>query len=91
MPWLTSSALTGICREESEITSSYAHALLRSGQLDKARALLRLSGQDPHEAEEIFNAWLSRQRKHGAGPVKASSFSGRSAGKAAIVAFEAFA
>ncbi|HYQ41825.1 MAG TPA: tetratricopeptide repeat protein [Polyangiaceae bacterium] len=42
---------------ETEIASSYAHALLRSGQLDKARALLALAVKDPQEAEEIFKAW----------------------------------
>ena len=42
---------------ESEITSSYAHALLRSGQLDKARALLLLAMKNPQDAEEIFKAW----------------------------------
>jgi tetratricopeptide (TPR) repeat protein len=44
--------------EESEITSSYAHALLRSGQLDKARKLLGRAVRSPEEAEEIFKAWL---------------------------------
>jgi tetratricopeptide (TPR) repeat protein len=43
--------------EESEISSSYAHALLRSGQLDKARRLLALAVRDPEEADEIFKAW----------------------------------
>ena len=42
---------------ESEITSSYAHALLRSGQLDKARQLLLLAVGSPDEADEIFKAW----------------------------------
>ena len=48
--------------EESEITSSYAHALLRSGQLDKARQLLARAVKSPAEAEEIFNAWLFANR-----------------------------
>jgi predicted Zn-dependent protease len=43
--------------EESEIASSYAHALLRSGQLDKARKLLALAVKNPQEAQEIFKAW----------------------------------
>jgi len=43
--------------EESEITSSYAHALLRSGQLDKARSLLGTAIKNPKDAEDIFNAW----------------------------------
>jgi len=48
--------------EESEITSSYAHALLRSGQLDKARALLRLAVKTPEGAEAIFKAWQDANR-----------------------------
>jgi len=43
--------------EESEIASSYAHALLRSGQLDKARKLLALAVKCPIEAAEILKAW----------------------------------
>jgi len=43
--------------EESEIASSYAHALLRSGQLDKARKLLALAVRSPEEAAEILKAW----------------------------------
>jgi len=43
--------------EESEIASSYAHALLRSGQLDKARKLLARAVKCPEEAEGIFKAW----------------------------------
>ncbi len=43
--------------EEGEITSSYAHALLRSGQLDKARKLLAQAVKCPQEAAEIFKAW----------------------------------
>src|SRR4051812_25854417 len=45
--------------DESEIASSYAHALLRSGQLDKARKLLALAVQSPQEADDIFTAWQS--------------------------------
>lgn len=43
--------------EESEIASSYAHALLRSGQLDKARALLRLAMKTPEDAEGVLRTW----------------------------------
>jgi tetratricopeptide (TPR) repeat protein len=43
--------------EESEIASSYAHALLRSGQLDKARKLLALAVKSPEQADEILKAW----------------------------------
>jgi len=43
--------------DESEIASSYAHALLRSGQLDKARKLLSLAVKNPAEAEEILKTW----------------------------------
>jgi tetratricopeptide (TPR) repeat protein len=43
--------------EEREIASSYAHALLRSGQLDKARKLLALAVKNPEEAEQIFKTW----------------------------------
>jgi len=43
--------------KESEITSSYAHALLRSGQLDKARQLLLQAIKSPEEAAQIFQAW----------------------------------
>ncbi len=43
--------------EESEIASSYAHALLRSGQLDKARKLLARAVKNPEEAAQIFKAW----------------------------------
>ena len=43
--------------EESEIASSYAHALLRSGQLDKARKLLARAVKCPEEADGIFKAW----------------------------------
>lgn len=47
---------------ETEIASSYAHALLRSGQLDKARAMLRLAVKSPEEAEEILKAWQCANR-----------------------------
>ena len=43
--------------KESEIASSYAHALLRSGQLDKARQLLLRALKSPEAAEQIFKAW----------------------------------
>ncbi|HKO49722.1 MAG TPA: tetratricopeptide repeat protein [Polyangiaceae bacterium] len=43
--------------EESEVASSYAHALLRSGQLDKARKLLARAVKSPQEADDIFKAW----------------------------------
>jgi len=43
--------------EESEVASSYAHALLRSGQLDKARKLLALAVESPDEADGILKAW----------------------------------
>jgi tetratricopeptide (TPR) repeat protein len=48
--------------EESEVTSSYAHALLRSGQLDKARKMLGLAVKSSAEADEIFKTW---QYAHG--------------------------
>ena len=43
--------------EEDEIASSYAHALLRSGQLEKARTLLARAVSNPEEAAEILKAW----------------------------------
>ena len=43
--------------EESEIASSYAHALLRTGQLERARELLLLAVKGPEEAEAILQAW----------------------------------
>jgi tetratricopeptide (TPR) repeat protein len=43
--------------EESEIASSYAHALLRSGQLEKAHELLLKAVKSPDEAREILKAW----------------------------------
>ena len=43
--------------EESEIASSYAHALLRSGQLEKARELLAKAVKCPAEAAEILKTW----------------------------------
>jgi tetratricopeptide (TPR) repeat protein len=43
--------------EEREIASSYAHALLRSGQLERARELLLLAVKGPAEAEEILKTW----------------------------------
>jgi tetratricopeptide (TPR) repeat protein len=43
--------------EESEIASSYAHALLRSGQLEKAQRLLLSAVKSPIEAAEILKAW----------------------------------
>jgi len=43
--------------EESEIASSYAHALLRSGQPEKARQLLLKAVKSPEEATEILKAW----------------------------------
>ncbi len=43
--------------EESEIASSYAHALLRAGQLERARELLLLAVKGPAEAEVILQAW----------------------------------
>ena len=55
--------------KESEVASSYAHALLRSGQLDKARQLLARAVKCPLEAEDILNTW---QNAHGntAGPAQ---------------------
>jgi tetratricopeptide (TPR) repeat protein len=43
--------------EETEIASSYAHALLRSGQIERARELLLLAVKSPSEAESILKAW----------------------------------
>jgi tetratricopeptide (TPR) repeat protein len=43
--------------KESEVASSYAHALLRSGQLDKARQLLARAVKCPLEAEDILKTW----------------------------------
>ncbi|HEY8942742.1 MAG TPA: tetratricopeptide repeat protein, partial [Polyangiaceae bacterium] len=43
--------------EEREIASSYAHALLRSGQAEKARELLLRAVKGVPEAEEILKAW----------------------------------
>jgi Tfp pilus assembly protein PilF len=51
--------------KESEVASSYAHALLRSGQLDKARQLLARAVKCPLEAEEILKTW---QNAHGNTP-----------------------
>ncbi|MEP7051438.1 MAG: tetratricopeptide repeat protein [Pseudomonadota bacterium] len=42
---------------EGEIASSYAHALLRSGQLEKARILLASAVNSPEQAAEIMKAW----------------------------------
>jgi len=55
--------------KESEVASSYAHALLRSGQLDKARQLLARAVKCPLEAEDILKTW---QNAHGntAGPAQ---------------------
>jgi tetratricopeptide (TPR) repeat protein len=43
--------------QEREISSSYAHALLRSGQPEKALELLRCAVDSPTAAEEILKAW----------------------------------
>ena len=43
--------------EEGEIASSYAHALLRSGQIEKALHMLRVAVKCPDEAAEILKAW----------------------------------
>lgn len=43
--------------EEGEIASSYAHALLRSGQLERARELLTTAVKSPEEAATILAAW----------------------------------
>jgi Tfp pilus assembly protein PilF len=43
--------------EESEIASSYAHALLRSKQPEKARELLLRAVKGEAEADEILKAW----------------------------------
>jgi tetratricopeptide (TPR) repeat protein len=43
--------------EEREIASSYAHALLRSGQPEKARELLLRAVKGSAEADEILKAW----------------------------------
>jgi Flp pilus assembly protein TadD len=55
--------------QEREISSSYAHALLRSGQPEKARELLRHAVDDPAAAEEILKAWqyANGNRARGAG------------------------
>ena len=43
--------------EESEIASSYAHALLRSGQPQKAHELLVLAVKSQEQAAEILKTW----------------------------------
>jgi len=43
--------------EETEIASSYAHALVRSGQRDKARKLLLTAVKSAEEAEDLLDAW----------------------------------
>jgi tetratricopeptide (TPR) repeat protein len=43
--------------EEGEIASSYAHALLRSGQLEKAEQMLRAAVKSPEEAAAVLKAW----------------------------------
>jgi tetratricopeptide (TPR) repeat protein len=43
--------------EEREIASSLAHALLRSGQPEKARELLLRAVGGPAEADEILKVW----------------------------------
>ena len=43
--------------QEGEIASSYAHALLRAGQLERARTLLASAVRDPERAAEILKAW----------------------------------
>lgn len=43
--------------DESEIASSYAHALLRSGQLEKARELLLRAVKSQKAATEILKTW----------------------------------
>src|SRR4051812_32254597 len=43
--------------EEREISSSYAHALLRSGQPEKARELLLCAVNGPAEADAILKTW----------------------------------
>ena len=55
--------------KESEVASSYAHALLRSGQLDKARQLLARAVKCPLEAEDILK---TSRNAHGntAGPAQ---------------------
>jgi Tfp pilus assembly protein PilF len=55
--------------QEREISSSYAHALLRSGQPEKARELLLHAVDDPAAAEEILKAWqyANGNRARGAG------------------------
>ena len=45
--------------EEREIASSYAHALLRSGQLERARELLQKAVNGAAAAEEILRTWQS--------------------------------
>ncbi|HEY4106787.1 MAG TPA: tetratricopeptide repeat protein [Polyangiaceae bacterium] len=42
---------------EREIASSYAHALLRSGQPERARELLLLAVEGEAEADQILSAW----------------------------------
>jgi Tfp pilus assembly protein PilF len=51
--------------EDGEIASSYAHALLRSGQPAKARELLLGAVDSPAQAEEILKTW---QHANGMGP-----------------------
>jgi Tfp pilus assembly protein PilF len=43
--------------EEREIASSYAHALLRSGQLARARELLLRAVDGEAEADQILSTW----------------------------------
>jgi predicted Zn-dependent protease len=42
---------------EGEIASSYAHALLRSGQLQKAEQMLLIAVKSPEEAATVLKAW----------------------------------
>ena len=53
--------------EESEIASSYAHALLRSGQPAKARELLLKAVKGPAEADEILKTWQNANGNTAAG------------------------
>ena len=45
------------CPEETEIASSYAHALLRSGQPERAHELLLEAVKTEAEARQILKAW----------------------------------
>lgn len=60
-------ALRGL-PNEPEVASSYAHALLRAGQPERAHELLLRAGKSPEESAEIMKTWQASSQSGSSPP-----------------------